>query len=385
MSKKHITSFLSLCILLLVLGTAWITPGPLFTDESLPTSQVGTGHYLYVATPGIRNYLGYGGHGLLVFDIDDHHKFVKRISTKGLHEDGSPSNVKGIDVSVQLNSVYITTLQSMQRIDLTTEEVLWEIPYEGGCDRMSISPDGMTMYMPSLEKDFWNVVDCKTGDVLAIIKVHSRAHNTIYGPSGTRAYMADIASPLLHVADTKTHTVVQKIGPFSAGVRPFTINSDESLVFVNVNELLGFEVGDLKTGEKLASVQVLGWDKGPVRRHGNPSHGIGLTPDEKEIWVSDGHNMRLHVFSGEAPYQQLTTIALGDMPGWVTFSMDGQYAYPSSGEVIDTKTRKVLTMLQDENYNTVSSEKMIEIYMKDGKVTRAGDQFGLGRLHVAGE
>ena len=103
---------------------------------------------------------------------------------------------------MQLNSVYITSLQSMQRIDLTTEEVLWEIPYEGGCDRMSISPDGMTMYMPSLEKDFWNVVDCKTGDVLAIIKVHSRAHNTIYGPSGTRAYMADIASPLLHVADT---------------------------------------------------------------------------------------------------------------------------------------------------------------------------------------
>jgi len=158
MSKKHITAFLCLCTLLLVLGIAWITPGPLSTDESLPTSQVGTGHYLYVATPGIRNYLGYGGHGLLVFDIDDHHKFVKRISTKGLKEDGSPSNVKGVDVSVQLNSIYITSLQSMQRIDLTTEELVWEIPYEGGCDRMSISPDGMTMYLPSLEKDFWNVV-----------------------------------------------------------------------------------------------------------------------------------------------------------------------------------------------------------------------------------
>src|ERR1043166_6800819 len=25
---------------------------------------------LYVATPGIRNYLEYGGHGILVFDID---------------------------------------------------------------------------------------------------------------------------------------------------------------------------------------------------------------------------------------------------------------------------------------------------------------------------
>src|SRR6476620_764013 len=29
---------------------------------------------LYVATPGIRNYLEYGGHGLLVFDMDDGHR-----------------------------------------------------------------------------------------------------------------------------------------------------------------------------------------------------------------------------------------------------------------------------------------------------------------------
>lgn len=380
MKKEHILSFLTLCTILLLSSTAWIIPNLPSGDDSKAKFTKGTGHYLYVATPGIRDYLGYGGHGLLVFDIDNNHKFVKRIRTKGLHKDGSPSNVKGIAVSVQLNSVYISTLESLQRIDLGTEEMVWEIPFEGGCDRMSISPDGMTMYLPSLEKDFWNVVDCRTGAIITKIKVHSRAHNTIYGPSGNRAYMADIGSPLLHVADTKTHTIVQKIGPFSAGIRPFTINSDESLVFVNVNELLGFEVGDLRTGEKLTSVQVLGWDKGPVRRHGNPSHGIGLTPDEKEIWVSDGHNMRMHVFSAEAPYQQLTSIALDDMPGWVTFSMDGQYAYPSSGEVIHSKTRKVLYLLKDENSNTVSSEKMIEIYMKDGKVTKAGDQFGIGRL-----
>lgn len=386
MKKEHTIAFLSLSALLLLASTAWIIPNFAPQAEPLPTiTSGGTGHYLYVATPGIRDYLGYGGHGLVVFDIDNNHAFVKRIKTKGLHANGSPSNVKGIAVSKALNSVYISTLEGLQRIDLSTEEIVWEVPFEGGCDRMSISPDGMTMYLPSLEKDFWNVVDCKTGEVITKITVHSRAHNTIYSPTGNRAYMADIGSPLLHVADTKTHTIVQKIGPFSAGIRPFTINSNESLVFVNVNDLLGFEVGDLKTGEKIASVKVLGWDKGPVRRHGNPSHGIGLTPDEKEIWISDGFNMRMHVFSGTAPYQQLTTIPLSDMPGWVTFSMDGQYAYPSSGEVIHAKTRKILYLLQDEHYNTVSSEKMIEIYLKDGKVTKAGDQFGLGRLHAVGE
>ena len=92
--------------------------------------------------------------------------------------------------------------------------------------------------------------------------------------------------------------------------------------------------------------------------------------------------MRLHIFDAQPPYQQRTTIALDDMPGWVTFSMDGQYAYPSSGEVIHAKTRKVLYLLQDDQFNTVSSEKMVEVFLKNGKVVRAGDQFGLGRLNL---
>ena len=136
----------------------------------------------------------------------------------------------------------------------------------------------------------------------------------------------------------------------------------------------------MKNGEKLAQSFVRRFaDKEPVRRHGNPSHGIGLTPDEDELWVSDGHNMRMHVFSAKPPYQQLTTIPLQDMPGWVTFSLDGKYAYPSSGEVIDVKTRSILYTLQDEFYNFVASEKMIEVHLEGNKAITAGDQFGLGR------
>lgn len=335
--------------------------------------------YLYVATPGIRDYLGYGGHGILVFDMDNNHRFVKRIPMRGLHPNGKPSNVKGIAVSISLNSIFITTIEGLQRIDLATEKIVWEKNYEGGCDRMAISPDGKIMYLPSFEKDFWNVVDCETGDIIQKIQVVKRAHNTIYGLSGQHVYMADIASPILFVANPASHTIEKKVGPFGNFVRPFTVNSAETIVYATVDSLLGFEVGDLNTGQKLERIPVQGWNMGPVRRHGNPSHGIGLTPDEKEIWLADGYNMRMHIFSAQKPYQQLTTIPLQDMPGWITFSLDGKFAYPSSGEVIDVKTRKILMTLQDDQYNNVSSEKMIEIHMDGKKAVRAGDQFGLGR------
>jgi hypothetical protein len=333
-----------------------------------------------VAVPGIRNYLGYGGHGILVFDMDNDHRFVKRIKTQGLLPNGDPSNVKGVAVSVPLNSIYVSTLQTLQRIDLTTEEIVWEKTYDGGADRMSISPDGKIMYLPSLENTFWNVVDCETGEVIKKIEVYRRAHNTLYGPSGDHAYMADIASPYLHVTDTKDHTIIKKIGPFGHGIRPFTINGRETLAFVNVDSLLGFEVGDLETGKVLVRKEVQGWEMGKVRRHGNPSHGIGLTPDETELWVSDGFNMRMHIFSAIPPYQQLTTIPLQDMPGWISFSMDGKYAYPSSGEVIDVETRDILFTLKDEFNNYVASEKMVEIHFENHKSVKAGDQFGIGRI-----
>ncbi|MGZ8558828.1 MAG: YncE family protein [Chitinophagaceae bacterium] len=372
-------SFLSLLAMLVIMITiAWAPlPNSLYgQDKKTPPI---TKRYLYVATPGIRDYLGYGGHGILVFDINNNHRFVKRIKTQGLHSDGTPSNVKGVAVSVQLNSIYVSTLESLQRIDLATDKVIWEKPFVGGCDRMSISPDGKIMYLPSLEKDFWNVVDCETGNIIKKIQVVKRAHNTVYGPSGNRVYMADIASPLLFVADTKSHTIVEKVGPFGNFIRPFTINASESLIFATVDSLLGFEVGDLKTGKLLNRIVVEGWNRGPVRRHGNPSHGIGLTPDEKELWVADGHNMRMHIFSAKAPYQQLSTIPLQDMPGWITFTVDGKYAYPSSGEVIDVKTRKILLTLRDEYNNSVSSEKVVEVQLNGNRAVITGDQFGIGR------
>jgi len=362
-----------------------VSPFTIFMSADAPpigkaTAPAALKRYLYVAVPGIRDYLGYGGHGILVFDIDKNHQFVKRIHTNGLHPDKTPSNVKGIAVSLPLNSIYVSTIESLQRIDLTTEKLVWEKYYEGGCDRMSISPDGKTMYLPSFEKGFWNVVDCNTGDVIKKIEVFKRAHNTIYGPAGNYVYLDDIASPWLWVADAKKHELVNKIGPFENFVRPFTINGKETLVYATVDSLLGFEVGDLKTGQKLTRVEVEGWNTGPVRRHGNPSHGIALTPDEKELWVADGYNMRVHIFSAIKPYQQLSTIPLQDMPGWISFSIDGKYAYPSSGEVIDVKTRRILTKLQDEFYNSVASEKMVEIDFADNKAVKAGDQFGMGRL-----
>jgi DNA-binding beta-propeller fold protein YncE len=335
---------------------------------------------LYVAEPGIRNYTEWGGVGVLVFDIDRDHRWLRRIPTFSYPAGAAAENVKGVCASAKTGRLYVGTPTRVLCLDLLTEKPVWEKTYPLGCDRMSLTPDGRTLYVPSFEGPTWNVVDALSGALLARIETGSGAHNTICGPSGRSAYLAGLRSPLLSVADTGTRSVVRTVGPFSAPVRPFTVNGAESLCFVNVNGLLGFEIGDLRTGVKLHRVEVQGYRPGPVKRHGCPSHGIGLTPDEKELWLSDGANNRMHVFDATAmPPRQVASIALREQPGWVTFSLDGRWAYPSTGEVIDTRTRKIVAALQDEVGRPVHSEKLLEIDFSGGKPVRAGDQFGIGR------
>jgi DNA-binding beta-propeller fold protein YncE len=320
-------------------------------------SSAGDRHFLYVAEPGIRNYVEYGGVGVLVYDMDAGHKFVKRIPTFPEVAGEKPENVKGVGASAATGRLFVATIKRVAAIDLKTEQILWNRTYEGGADRLAVSPDGKILYVPSLEGPHWHAVDSATGDVIAKVVTDSGAHNTIYGPDGRYVYLAGLKMPKLLIADARTHKVVKEVGPFGNMVRPFTINGAQTLCFVNVNDLLGFEVGDMKTGQMLHRVEVAGFAKGPVKRHGCPSHGIGLTPDEKELWLADGANERVHIFDATVmPPKQVATIKLRDQPGWVTFSLDGRYGYPSTGEVIDTRTRKILTALTDEEGRAVQSE-----------------------------
>jgi hypothetical protein len=353
------------------------------TRSAAPTDK--ERHLLYVAAPGIRNYLQYGGAGILVFDMDHEHRFVKRIETPASQE-AKPENIKGICANARTQRLYFTTLTKLYCLDLRTDKTLWEKALPGGCDRLSVTPNGKLLYVPSLEGPHWNVVDASNGELVTQIKTNSGSHNTICSLDGSRAYLAGLRSRILCVVNTSTQEIVQSVGPFDGPIRPFTVNAANSLCIVNVNGCLGFEIGDLKSGKMLYRVEVKNFKQGTPKRHGCPSHGVGFTPDEKEIWVVDGANSHVHVFDATVmPPKQTLSIKLREQPGWVTFSLDGRYAYPSTGDVIDTKTKSILVGLQDEKGRQVHSEKLMEIVFRGNQVVRTGDQFGLGRFSKRGQ
>ncbi len=335
---------------------------------------------LYVVVPGIHDK---AKEGILVYDIDHDHKLLRRIAIPIFKPSEQPDDSKGLCICTSTNRIYYSHANHLNCVDLKTEQTLWEKTYDSGCDRMAMTPDGRTLYMPSgywTNTPYWYVIDGESGEVRGKIDHAAGAHNTLVSLDGSRVYLEGLKDKSLAVVDTKTDKVIGHVGPMGNIPRPFTINAAQTLAFVCVDGLLGFEVADLKSGKSIHRVEVEGFKSGSVASHGCPSHGVGLTPDEKEVWVVDAHNKQLHVFDATAlPPKPVSHVALENEPYWVTFSIDGTFAYPSTGDVVDVKGRKILSVLKDEDGKRVQSEKMVEVDFADGKAVRNGDQFGVGR------
>jgi hypothetical protein len=88
------------------------------------------------------------------------------------------------------------------------------------------------------------------------------------------------------------------------------------------------------TGKVLCRVEIPNYQPGTLKRHGCPSHGIALTPDEKELWVVDG-------------------------------------ATPP-------RCRRGMRLVSSSAISPAGSVSVIEIVFDRGKAIRAGNQFGVG-------
>jgi len=319
-----------------------------------------------------------------IYDIDNGHQRVKSLRLPGGIERiwGAVAHAKSrrLYISYHGRDEQRRFETGLLAYDLVTEEVIWKKLYEPFVDSPAVTPDGKTIYLSSGEAtdrgDFWFVLDAENGAVKDKIYVHQGAHNTIVGLSGERVYMGSVRYPYLAIADTATNEVIQNVGPFSAGVRPFTVNGKETLAFVTVNQHLGFEVGDIATGRVLYTVGVPGFPEAKWKNELHvQSHGIALSPDETELWVVDGLNQRIHIFDvtglpTRAPRYKESVATPGKSP-WVAFSRDGRFVYEALGNVIEAKTRQFIA-------KTSAAKVRIQIDFLDGLPAEAYVRYGLG-------
>jgi DNA-binding beta-propeller fold protein YncE len=348
---------------------------------------------IYVTLPGtLEGSPDANGNGIVVLDAKHNYNFVKRITTWNVPASRNPEQVSGVTASPVTQMIYVATRGRLGAIDLTTEKMVWENAYDGQCcERPQISPDGSFLYVGSDLKDFWYVVNPRTGALITKVRspLSPNAHNLNLSLDGKTAFMSPNGK-VMGIADTATHTLTKTI-TFPDNIRVFVLNHDSSLIYSNTNNLLGFVIADVKSGQVIRKVEVQGfgwpenWNVTPRLRipHGCPSHGIALTNDEKEIWLADGINNYIHIFDNtKTPPRQIESIKTTGGPYWITVGLDGKLAYVSSGDVIDMKTRKIVGTMKDEYGRQMHSEKLLDMLFTEGKLTRVVNQFGNGLTPV---
>jgi DNA-binding beta-propeller fold protein YncE len=305
-------------------------------------------HYEYVFPDG----------AMYVYDIDHGHRLVQVIRLPGV------KGVRGVAASPRTHMLYISygafggpgTTGRLMAYNLLAGSVVYNRSYSRGIDSMAIDPAGARIYMPDgeLSRDgVWSVIAARSGNVIGSINGGMSPHETVVGLSGKRVYLGGRNWPYLEVASTATDRVFRRIGPLKSGVRPFTITFGPRF---------------------------------PLNRatfpFSAPSHGISLTPNERQLWVLDAPNGYLHVFDvSRVPLRRPRRIADIRLPhsltgdGWIQVSRSGCYVYVGdSGDVLSTRSFRPVAFLPALR----STKESLEIDWRDGIPVATSTRTGLG-------
>jgi DNA-binding beta-propeller fold protein YncE len=388
------------------------TPNPTGTAPLTPYENKAR-HLLYIATPGDEGADDQSG--VIVLDADHDYRFIKRIPY-GLAASELPGpKISGLTSSIPANKIYVTTDGgSMIAFDLKTDKIAWTFNGEktpvalqrrnsaatGCCERPYTLPGGKTLLVASAYNAWWYLIDAETGKQVGRIDTPNtpRAHNVNVTADGKLALLSTLSGPKegtsgIAVVDLPSKKVLRYID-FSDSVRPITMNHDGSLVYANVNNLDGFEIADTATGKMIKRVELPGemWKakwadpNGHFFGHGLPSHGIGMTPDESEIWVTDAANDAWQIWDnpgdGRNPvYNPLKTVPVQPNvdSSWISMTNDGKLAFVGDGSVIDVRAHRVIATLKDEYGHPIHAvEKVLLMTLKDGRLVETTSQFAVG-------
>jgi YVTN family beta-propeller protein len=108
------------------------------------------------------------------------------------------------------------------------------------------------------------------------------------------------------------------------------VTHDEKTLYCQLSDLHGFVIADVPGRKVVAKVELSPLPpsvKFPVAH--TPSHGLELTPDGKELWVTSCGTDTVYVYD-TAGKKVVGKVGTGKGPAWLTFSPDGKYCCVSN-------------------------------------------------------
>ena len=270
----------------------------------------------------------------------------------------------GIAFSPDGSRIYVSNESEsvLDIVDRKTGEILRKIPLSARPNNIAITKDGNRVLVGiRSQPGVVDVIDTASQKRTNSIPVDGSVHNVYVTPDGKYAVSGSIENKAATVIDLATEKMAWEV-KFDRSVRPmaFEKGADGSTqrIFVQLSGFNGFAVVDFSKRAEVARIKLPDQPGGfgaAEGRTGTPSHGIGVAPDGKSLWVNSTFANAVFKYSlPDLKFIGHTKLPLvhspgreptGSVPEWITFTPDSKFVYVSDSgarmvSVIDTATLK---------------------------------------------
>jgi YVTN family beta-propeller protein len=234
-------------------------------------------------------------------------------------------------------------------IDTARDRIVKTIKLTERPNQCAVTPDGKWVGVPIRGGDSVDIVNVAKGKVVKNLPIKV-PHNCYNAGRNDRIFVTSMGENLVRLIDLKSLNYVAEI-PVGGVPRPLAVTRDGKTMYCALSDLHGFVIADVARRKVIDKVRLpaLPADvKFPVPN--TPTHGLELSPDEKELWVTSCGTDTVYIYDTRGK-KIVGKVSVGQGPNWVTFSPDGKYCCVSNVlsddvSILDCSRRKEVARLK---------------------------------------
>jgi YVTN family beta-propeller protein len=262
--------------------------------------------------------------------------------------------VHGVCVQADGKRLFATveTDQTLRIIDTVSQQTIATVKVSGRPNQCAATLDGKYVVVPIRDKDIVDIVDVQQQKIVKSLPI-KEPHNALNTGSNRYIYVSSMGGNEVDLIDLEKMDFTAHI-PVGGRPRPYVVSSDGNTMYVALANLHGFVIIDIPAKKVLERVEIPS-EHATLRKleYETPdtlTHGLALTPDGSELWVSSLLDDAMYIYDVKA--KKVTgRVGTGMGPNWIVFSPDGRYACISNTDtddvsVIDVKARREVSRVK---------------------------------------
>ncbi len=263
-------------------------------------------------------------------------------------------NVHGVAMQADGRRLFVTVESdhTVRTVDTATEQIIGTVKLTGRPNQCAATPNGKYVVVPIRDGASADIVDVEQQKIVKVLPIRE-PHNALNIGSNRYTFISSMGSHEVYLIDLEKLDYETHI-PAGGRPRPFLVTRDGTTMYVAVSNLHGFDIVDISSKKLVQRVELQAEHAQlKPRKYETPdtfTHGIGLSPDENELWVTSLFDDAVYIYDLKAK-KVIAHMATGDGPNWVAFSPDGRYVCISNTDsddvyIYDAKSKREIARVK---------------------------------------